>query len=103
MVVEIGAGNVILTSEQGDAISRVGLDFKLWVTDVGYGAFGVLIAALWSVLGPFTPVLVLIPVLVARWAVKQFAAQQQNQGEVNQQDPAALPIQFEKRCTHSHR
>ncbi|HEY0937810.1 MAG TPA: HD-GYP domain-containing protein [Trebonia sp.] len=55
---------------------RVGLDFKLWLTDLGYGAFGVLIAALWSVLGPFTPVLVLIPVLVARWAVAQFAAQQ---------------------------
>jgi len=28
------------------------------------------------VLGPFTPVLVLIPVFVARWAVAQFAAQQ---------------------------
>jgi hypothetical protein len=56
--------------------SRVGLDLKLWLTDLGYGAFGVLIAALWSVLGPFTPVLVLIPVFVARWAVAQFAAQQ---------------------------
>jgi HD domain len=65
-----------LTREPGNAIGRVGLDFKLWVTDLGYGAFGVLIAALWSVLGPFTPVLVLIPVLVARWAVAQFAAQQ---------------------------
>jgi hypothetical protein len=65
-----------LTSEAGNATGRVGLDFKLWVTDLGYGAFGVLIAALWSVLGPFTPVLVLIPVLVARWAVAQFAAQQ---------------------------
>jgi hypothetical protein len=67
-----------LTSEPGstNVRDRVGLDFKLWVTDLGYGAFGVLIAALWSVLGPFTPVLVLIPVLVARWAVAQFAAQQ---------------------------
>jgi hypothetical protein len=69
-----------LTSEAvpggGGGKDRVGLDFKLWVTDLGYGAFGVLIAALWSVLGPFTPVLVLIPVLVARWAVAQFAAQQ---------------------------
>src|SRR5690348_17414830 len=59
-----------LTREPGDASVRVGLDFKLWLTDLGYGAFGVLIAALWSVLGPFTPVLVLIPVFVARWAVE---------------------------------
>ncbi len=65
-----------LTREPGGASARVGLDFKLWLTDLGYGAFGVLIAALWSVLGPFTPVLVLIPVFVARWAVAQFAAQQ---------------------------
>jgi hypothetical protein len=65
-----------LTRDPEGAPARVGLDFKLWVTDLGYGAFGVLIAALWSVLGPFTPVLVLIPVLVARWAVAQFAAQQ---------------------------
>jgi HD superfamily phosphohydrolase YqeK len=64
-----------LTREQGGA-GKIGLDFKLWLTDLGYGAFGILIAALWSVLGPFTPVLVLVPVFVARWAVAQFAAQQ---------------------------
>ena len=46
--------------------------------DLGYGAFGLLIAALWSVLGPFTPVFVLIPVFIARWAVAQFAAQQRS-------------------------
>jgi hypothetical protein len=65
-----------LTREPGSATGRIGLDLKLWLTDLGYGAFGVLIAALWSVLGPFTPVLVLVPVFVARWAVTQFAAQQ---------------------------
>jgi HD superfamily phosphohydrolase YqeK len=65
-----------LTGEPGASAGRLGLDLKLWLTDLGYGAFGVLIAALWSVLGPFTPVLVLIPVFVARWAVAQFAAQQ---------------------------
>ncbi len=53
-----------------------GLSIKLLLTDIGYGALGVLIAALWTVLGPFTPVLVLIPLFVARWAVAQFAAQQ---------------------------
>jgi HD superfamily phosphohydrolase YqeK len=62
--------------EAGGPAARSGLDLKLWLTDLGYGAFGVLIAALWSVLGAFTPVLVLIPVFVARWAVAQFAAQQ---------------------------
>jgi HD superfamily phosphohydrolase YqeK len=65
-----------LTRDPDAAPARVGLDLKLWLTDLGYGAFGILIAALWSVLGPFTPVLVLIPVFVARWAVAQFAAQQ---------------------------
>lgn len=65
-----------LTRDPDAAPTRVGLDLKLWLTDLGYGAFGVLIAALWSILGPFTPVLVLIPVFVARWAVAQFAAQQ---------------------------
>jgi HD superfamily phosphohydrolase YqeK len=69
-------GVLWLTREAGAPAGRVGLDFKLLLTDFGYGAFGVLIAALWSVLGPFTPVLVLIPVFVARWAVAQFAAQQ---------------------------
>jgi len=69
-------GVLWLTREPGAPAGRVGLDFKLLLTDLGYGAFGVLIAALWSVLGPFTPVLVLIPVFVARWAVAQFAAQQ---------------------------
>ncbi len=65
-----------LTADPDAAPARVGLDLKLWLTDLGYGAFGILIAALWPVLGPFTPVLVLIPVFVARWAVAQFAAQQ---------------------------
>jgi HD superfamily phosphohydrolase YqeK len=55
---------------------HIGPDIKILVTDLGYGAFGLLIAALWSVLGPFTPILLLIPLLVARWAVAQFAAQQ---------------------------
>jgi hypothetical protein len=65
-----------LTREPGVTTGRIGLDLRLWLTDLGYGAFGVLIAALWSVLGVFTAVLVLVPVFVARWAVAQFAAQQ---------------------------
>jgi hypothetical protein len=53
-----------------------GLDLKLGVTELGYCAFGLPIAALWGKTGPFTPVIVLIPLFVARWAVAQFAAQQ---------------------------
>jgi hypothetical protein len=69
-------GVLLLAGEAGTQSGRVGLDFKVLVTDLGYAVFGVLIAALWGVLGPFTPVLVIIPLMVARWAVAQFAAQQ---------------------------
>ncbi len=37
---------------------------------------GLLIAALWAVVGAFAAVLVLVPLFVARWAMGQFAAQQ---------------------------
>ena len=37
-------------------------------------AFGLLIAALWRVVGPFAPVLVLIPLFVAQWAIGQYTA-----------------------------
>jgi hypothetical protein len=54
----------------------VGLSIRLLLSDLGYAAYGLLIAALWTVVGPFAPVLVLIPLVVARWAVAQFAEQQ---------------------------
>jgi len=60
----------------GGEQERPGLDLRLGLTELGYCAFGLPIAALWGELGPFTPVLVLIPLFVARWAVAQFAAQQ---------------------------
>jgi hypothetical protein len=53
-----------------------GLDLRLGVTELGYCAFGLPIAALWGKMGPCAPVIVLIPLFVARWAVAQFAAQQ---------------------------
>ena len=53
-----------------------GLDLRIAMTELGYCAFGLPIAALWGKLGVFTPVIVLIPLFVARWAVAQFAAQQ---------------------------
>jgi len=54
----------------------VGLSMRLLLSDLGYAAYGLLIAALWSVVGFFAPLLVLIPLFVARWAVAQFAEQQ---------------------------
>jgi HD superfamily phosphohydrolase YqeK len=54
----------------------VGLSARLLLSDLGYAAYGLLIAALWSVVGFFAPLLVLIPLFVARWAVAQFAEQQ---------------------------
>jgi putative nucleotidyltransferase with HDIG domain len=48
----------------------------LLAADLGYATLGLLIAALWSLVGPFAAVLVLIPLFVARWAIGQFAAQE---------------------------
>jgi hypothetical protein len=69
-------GAVLWLTRESGADRRISMHFKLMGTDLGYGAFGLLTASLWGVLGPFAPVLVLIPLLVARWAVAQFAAQQ---------------------------
>ena len=61
--------------------TRIGPDLlSLMLSDLGYAAFGLLIAALWSVVGPFAPVLVLIPLFVARWAIGQYRAQQKAYG-----------------------
>lgn len=51
--------------------------FASFVPDLGYAMFGLLIAALWRVVGPFSAVLVLVPLFVARWAVAQYVAQQE--------------------------
>ena len=73
------AGVLWLTSDRDFAGRRapLGMSVKLIASDLGYGAFGLLIAALWSVTGLFAPVLILIPLFVARWAVAQIAEQQQ--------------------------
>jgi hypothetical protein len=67
-----------LARESGGAARRIyaGMNVKLLGSDLGYAAFGLVIAALWSVVGPFAPLLVLIPLFVARWAIAQFAEQQ---------------------------
>ena len=68
-------GVLWLTREPGSS-GWMDLHVKLIGTDLGYGAFGLLTAAVWMVLGPFAPFLVLVPLLISRWAVAQFVAQQ---------------------------
>jgi hypothetical protein len=50
---------------------------QLIVSQLAYGMFGLLIAAPWGVIGPFSAVLVLMPMLLARWAFEQTSAQQE--------------------------
>lgn len=50
---------------------------NLLVGQLAYGTFGLLIAAPWGLIGPFSAVLVLLPMLLARWAFEQTTAQQQ--------------------------
>src|SRR5450432_3125843 len=72
-------GILRLTSEQR-MTERVRLESNvplLLTSDLGYAVLGLLIAALWTVVGAFAAVLVLVPLFVARWAMGQFAEQQQ--------------------------
>ena len=71
-------GGVLWLARNAQAMARATYAevARLLFSDLGYGAFGLLIAALWSVVGVFAPLLVLIPLFVARWAVAQFAEQQ---------------------------
>jgi HD domain len=48
----------------------------LVASDLGYAALGLVIAALWTVMGPFAAALGLVPLFVARWAMGQFSEQQ---------------------------
>jgi len=60
-------------------LRREGLESSLpllLASDLGYACLGLVIAALWMIMGPFSAVLVLVPLFVARWAMGQFAEQQ---------------------------
>ncbi len=70
---------LLLLPPSGGSPPRGRLDLHLsllLVSDLGYATLGLLIAALWGLVGPFAAVLVLIPLFVARWAMAQFAAQE---------------------------
>jgi putative nucleotidyltransferase with HDIG domain len=70
---------LLLLPPAGVSAQRGRLDLHLsllLVSDLGYATLGLLIAALWDLVGPFAAGLVLIPLFVARWAMGQFAAQE---------------------------
>ncbi len=72
-------GVLQMTRHDTLASSRIQLESRLPLlvaSDLGYAALGLVIAALWTVMGPFAAVLVLVPLFVARWAMGQFAEQQ---------------------------
>ena len=72
-------GMLLLLPPPGPGPQRGRLDRHLpllLVSDLGYATLGLLIAALWDLVGPFAAVLVLVPLFVARWAMGQFAAQE---------------------------
>jgi HD domain len=52
----------------------------LLASDLGLAALGLIIAALWTAIGPLSAAVVLVPLYVARWAMGQFAAQQKAHG-----------------------
>ncbi|HVB42436.1 MAG TPA: HD-GYP domain-containing protein [Streptosporangiaceae bacterium] len=57
------------------SVSRSSLPLLI-ASDLGFAALGLVIAALWAVIGPFAAAIVLVPLYVARWAMGQFAEQQ---------------------------
>jgi hypothetical protein len=72
-------GMLQLTKHDGRAPQRFQLESSLpllLASDLGYASLGLVIAALWTVMGPFAAALVLVPLFVARWAMGQFAEQQ---------------------------
>jgi HD superfamily phosphohydrolase YqeK len=80
VIVNYGLVGVVLrltsSPRSAEGPAPIALNLRLILSDLGFAAYGLLIAALWGELKVFTPVLVLIPLLVARWAIAQFAAQQ---------------------------
>jgi HD-GYP domain-containing protein (c-di-GMP phosphodiesterase class II) len=62
-----------LAAQQVIAASGIPL---LLISDLGFAALGLVIAALWQIIGPYAAALALVPLYVARWAMGQFAEQQ---------------------------
>ncbi|HUZ52434.1 MAG TPA: HD-GYP domain-containing protein [Streptosporangiaceae bacterium] len=62
------AAAAAITSARSEAL-------PLAVTDLGFAALGLVVAALWAVVGPFAAAIALVPLYVARWAMRQIAEQ----------------------------
>jgi hypothetical protein len=72
-------GVLQLTRRDSLGSGRIQLESSLSLlvaSDLGYAALGLVIAALWTVMGPFAAALGLVPLFVARWAMGQFSEQQ---------------------------
>nr|WP_179646463.1 HD-GYP domain-containing protein [Spinactinospora alkalitolerans] len=48
----------------------------LELSSIGYNMLGLCIAAIWSAIGPFAVLLVLLPLFIARWAFDQYISEQ---------------------------
>jgi len=83
VIVNLGLMWGVLQLTRSDGPRRVQLEASLpllLASDLGYAALGLVIAALWTVMGPFAAALVLVPLFVARWAMGQFAEQRRAYG-----------------------
>jgi hypothetical protein len=71
---------VLRADRRGPALGQLAMESSLsllLVSDLGFAALGLVLAALWSVMmGWVAAILVLVPLFVARWAMGQFAEQQ---------------------------
>jgi putative nucleotidyltransferase with HDIG domain len=68
---------LVLDRRGRSAARRVtyGNGLALLASDLGFAALGLVIAALWVVVGPFAVVIAGVPMFTARWAMGQFAEQ----------------------------
>lgn len=75
------------------------------VAYVGYGVIGFLFVILWvpAELGPFSAVLILIPLYVARWAFSQYGAEQQAHDQTLQALVAAVEARDPYAVGHGER
>lgn len=70
-------GAILLLSRQATWREVLTEGWRVAPGCLGFGMIGLLIAGIWPVLGLLSPALVLTPLFVARWALKQMHAQQQ--------------------------
>ncbi len=83
VIVNLGLMWGVLQLTRNEGPRRIQLESSLpllLASDLGYAALGLVIAALWTVMGPFAAALVLVPLFVARWAMGQFAEQRRAYG-----------------------